>query len=247
MKVSIKIIIMKSGFLLVDKPKDWTSHDVVAYIRGVIRRYYKKMGLPAEARRAKAGHAGTLDPFATGLLIVGIGRDATKRLDEFKSMPKEYIATIKLGATSDTYDNTGQITMHDTRNTTKSEIQSTLSGFKGKQEQLPPMFSAKKIRGKKLYELARKGIEIDRKPHEIEVYQLDILEYDKTCSMLRASCLVSAGTYIRTLAHDIGEKLGTGAYCDELRRTKIGDYSVEDAVQPKNITVDNVAELIFSC
>lgn len=215
-------------FLLINKPKGWTSHDVVGYLR-------KVTGVK------KIGHAGTLDPFATGLLIVGIGREATKRLDEFKSLPKTYIAMLKLGAVSDTYDSTGIIAAPRRKVGTKldscnvnpatDKVKQTLKKFIGKQKQLPPMYSAKKIKGKKLYELARKGVEVERKPHDIEIYDIKLLEYKD--QMLKIKCKVSVGTYIRALAHDIGKALGTGAYCDELERTAIGDYSVDNALTPK--------------
>lgn len=219
---------MENNFLLINKPKDWTSHDVVGYLR---KEYPKK---------TKVGHAGTLDPFATGLLIVGVGREATKRLDEFKNMPKIYIATLRLGATSTTFDPEGEITItnHNTHNTTqdddtnfdeptKKEIENILNSFIGKQQQIPPMFSAKKVGGQKLYDLARKGIEIERQPCEIEIYDIKLLDYNYPSLKIEVSC--STGTYIRTLAHDIGQKLGCGAYCEELERTRIGEYKLEDA------------------
>jgi len=210
-------------FLLVNKPKDWTSHDVVGYLR---KQYPKK---------TKVGHAGTLDPFATGLLIVGVGRDATKKLDEFKNMPKTYIATLKLGATSTTFDPEGEVTIttHDSYNMTQKNIEKVLQSFIGKQQQTPPMFSAKKVGGKKLYDLARKGIEIERQPCEIEIYDIKLLDYNYPSLKIEVSC--STGTYIRTLAHDIGQKLGCGAYCEELERTRIGEYKVEDAQNIKTI------------
>lgn len=227
---------MEPNFLLVNKPKDWTSHDVVNYVRNRI----KKIGLPAEARRAKVGHAGTLDPFATGLLIVGVGREATKRLDEFKNMEKEYVAEIKLGATSDTGDSTGVITIHDSHSMTQlseTKIKDCLQNFIGKQLQTPPMFSAKKVNGQKLYDLARKGIEIERKPSEIEIYEIELLEYKYPTLKIKVRC--SAGTYIRTLAQDIGEKLGCGAYCDELTRTRIGEYKLEQAKTPEELSTEH--------
>lgn len=155
-----------TGFLLIDKPETWTSHDVVGYLRKI-------------TKIKKIGHAGTLDPFATGLLIVGIGRDATKRLDEFKCMPKTYEAEIILGATSDTFDKDGTITKNfsNLSNFSTREIDDVLQKFKGKQKQLPPMFSAKKVKGKKLYELARKGIEIERKPNDIEIYNIERIRH----------------------------------------------------------------------
>ena len=234
----------RSGFMykLIDKPKDWTSHDVVAKIRGIAR---KVTGI----KKIKVGHAGTLDPFATGLLIVGIGREATKRLDEFKGMPKTYIATLKLGATSDTQDSTGNIKIlkHENIKTpNKNEIKSVLQNFIGKQLQIPPMYSAKKVGGKKLYDLARQGIEIERQPNEIEIYNIKLLEYIPPSPLqgegrgevkIEVDC--STGTYIRTLAYDIGEKLGCGAYCDELRRIKIGQYEVKDAVDPEDVDFDD--------
>jgi len=230
------------GFILIDKPMDWTSHDVVARIRGIVRK--AKL---IEAKKPKVGHAGTLDPFATGLLIVGVGREATKRIDEFKGMKKEYVATITLGATSDTYDRTGEISNQasSTRNQmTENEVKTVLDSFIGKQEQLPPMYSAKKIGGKKLYELARKGIEIERQPSEIEIYEIELLDYAWPTIEINVTC--STGTYIRTLAHDIGQKLGTGAYCEELRRTRIGEYRVEDAVGVEELTVDNIGDFVMN-
>lgn len=220
-----------SGFLLIDKPIDWTSHDVVAYLRGV-------------TKTKKVGHAGTLDPFATGLLIVGIGREATKRLDEFKGMEKEYIATITLGAISDTYDKTGVII--ETGKATeppKETVQETLKSFLGKQEQIPPMYSAKKVQGKKLYELARKGIEVERKPSQIEIYIIELMTYDFPTLRIKISC--STGTYIRTLAHDIGQKLGTGAYCSELERTRIGIYLVNEAHEPKSLSRETYTQYLI--
>ncbi len=216
-----------SGFLLIDKPMDWTSHDVVSYLR-------KVTGIK------KIGHAGTLDPFATGLLIVGIGRSATKRLDEFKEMDKVYEATIQLGATSDTHDVTGKIVPQGNISyPDKKKMHDVLASFVGTREQIPPMFSAKKIKGKKLYELARKGIEIERKPVSITIQNISLLKGNQENHEVDIVCTVSTGTYIRTLCHDIGQKLHTGAYCKKLRRTHIGKFQVIDAHPPKNVTTDN--------
>lgn len=212
-----------SGFILIDKPENWTSHDVVAYLR-------KVTGVK------KIGHSGTLDPFATGLLIVGVGREATKRLDEFKAMDKTYEATLRLGAVSDTYDRTGTIVLspHPAAPSSliigEEKIRQTLKKFIGAQTQTPPMYSAKKVGGKKLYELARKGIEIERRPEEITIYDIRLNGWEPEKNFLHITCHVSSGTYIRTLAHDIGQALGTGAYCEELRRTAIGEYKVVDAI-----------------
>ncbi|MFA6427504.1 MAG: tRNA pseudouridine(55) synthase TruB [Candidatus Magasanikbacteria bacterium] len=242
---------MQPDFLLINKPKDWTSHDVVGYLRKV-------------TRIKKIGHAGTLDPFATGLLIVGIGREATKRLDEFKSLQKTYVATLKLGYISDTFDSTGNIKKYkknikqiltkifsisfqylfpSLKITTKKKIDSTLKKFIGKQNQIPPMYSAKKVNGKKLYELARKGIEIERKPCDIEISDIKILEYSWPLLNIEVAC--SSGTYIRTLAHDIGQKLGCGAYCEELERTRIGDYTLDNAYKLSEINFENFQNKLF--
>lgn len=224
-----------SGFLLIDKPAEWTSHDVVAFLRGV-------------TKVKKIGHAGTLDPFATGLLIVAVGRDATKRLDEFKALQKEYVATVQLGATSDTQDRTGTIVPNISADISKlsdRQIQDVLFSFVGDIFQTPPMYSAKKVGGKKLYELARKGIETERKPVQVHIFELELLAFDAAAGTLNIRVVCSAGTYIRTLAADIGEKLGVGAYCAELRRTKIGAYSVEDALVPKALSRESSQERLL--
>lgn len=226
-------------FLLINKPAGWTSFDVVACVR-------KKKRIEKGLKKLKVGHAGTLDPFATGLLIVGVGREATKRLDEFKKLPKTYVATLHLGAVSDTYDVTGTITRNpypvpdngssiryglwDTgygKLVSEQQILNLLQTFKGKQMQIPPMFSAKKIGGQRLYKLARQGIEVERQPNEIEIYAIRIIGYSYPLLKIEVQC--SAGTYIRSLAHDIGQKLGVGAYCEELTRMSIGEYKLQDA------------------
>ncbi|MBI2444263.1 MAG: tRNA pseudouridine(55) synthase TruB [Candidatus Magasanikbacteria bacterium] len=218
-------------FLLINKPAGWTSHDIVAYLR-------KKLG---RGKKLKVGHAGTLDPFATGLLIVGVGRAATKRLDEFKKLPKTYVAALRLGAVSDTHDPTGTIKITDQKTIEQfnkptsalTRITDTLNCFVGKQKQTPPMYSAKKINGRKLYELARQGKEIERPPAPIEIYALKLLDYQ--WPELKIEVLCSAGTYIRSLAHDLGQRLGVGAYCAELTRTRIGQYSLAKAKPPEAI------------
>lgn len=252
---------MKPNFLLINKPKDWTSHDVVSRVRTFVRTNVrtclnkKNNSQPLVLNsKIKVGHAGTLDPFATGLLIVGIGREATKRLDEFKNMPKIYETEIMLGATSNTQDSTGIITpfISPLKNTlcnknklknlspttkiitpSKKQIKKFLQEFLGKQKQIPPMFSAKKINGKKLYELAREGKEIERKASLIEIYKIKLLKYKYPHLKIRVKC--SAGTYIRTLANDIGEKLQTGAYCNELTRTQIGKYKLKKAIKIEDL------------
>ena len=221
-----------NNFLLINKPAGWTSFDAVNYIRNKARS-------ESGNKSIKVGHAGTLDPFATGLLIVGVGREATKRLDEFKNLPKTYVATLKLGEVSDTGDPTGKIKNYELRiknyELDNSQIENVLKQFIGKQLQTPPMFSAKKINGQRLYKLARQGKTVERQPDEIEILNIKILKYSWPLLKIEVTC--SAGTYIRTLASDIGEKLGVGAYCKELTRTKIGDYKLEDAEELKDVTV----------
>lgn len=212
---------MDPGFLLINKPKGWTSFDVVNYIR----KRLPVQGGPASGW--KVGHAGTLDPFATGLLIVGIGREATRRLDEFKSLPKTYRAIVHLGANSNTDDPTGTVTEHPARIPTSEKVEQILNNFIGKREQIPPMFSAKKVGGKRLYKLARAGKTIERLPELIEIYDIKLLSYSYPRLEIEVEC--STGTYIRTLARDIGEHLETGAYCEELTRTAIGPYLLKDA------------------
>lgn len=219
---------LNKDFILVDKPVGWTSFDAVNFVRHQLR-------LATGNKKIKVGHAGTLDPFATGLLIIAAGRENTKRIDEFKAMPKTYVATIRLGATSDTFDSTGEIVItpleKDAKPPTLEKIQTILTAFIGPQLQLPPMFSAKKINGERLYTLARQGIVVERQPNEITLFNIKLLDYNYPNLSIEVTC--STGTYIRTLAYDIGEKLGVGAYCQELRRTSIGIYNVANATELK--------------
>jgi len=220
--------------IFIDKPAGMTSHDVVDRVR-------------KELRIRQVGHAGTLDPFATGLLIIGIG-DATKRLGELSGLPKTYEATATLGATSTTFDLEGEITemvgasLAGAQNRagtrpapTRNDIEEVFNRFRGGYAQKAPIYSAKKIGGKKLYELARKGEarEEDRPTKNVTITELEIISYEWPTLAFRVSC--GSGTYIRSLADDIGRELGCGAYLTALRRTSIGDISVQDAV-----TLDNL-------
>lgn len=214
-----------SGFLIIDKPKDFTSHDVINKLRKI-------------TNIKKIGHAGTLDPFATGVLIVAISRQATKRIDEFTNMDKSYIAKAKLGAISDTYDVKGVITENEkTEKISRKELQNIIKKLQGEIKQVPPMFSAKKIKGKKLYELARQGKTIKRKPNRVKIYKLKIKKFKWPYLEFEVKC--SKGTYIRSLAHDIGQKAGTGAYLEELQRTAIGKYKIKKAVKLDKLSKDN--------
>ncbi len=207
-----------------------TSHDVVDRLRRIT-------GIK------KIGHAGTLDPFATGLLICGITRKATKRLDIFLKQDKEYVAQLKLGFVSDTYDRDGKIEEQQGDKPSLASVKKVIGDFKGEIEQKPPMFSAKKIKGKKLYQLARKGIEIELKPHKVSINEIEILNYDYPVLEIRTSC--SSGTYIRSLANDMGKKLECGAYLQELCRTKIGNFTLTKAVKLSVLTPKNWQNFLF--
>lgn len=203
-----------NGIFLVDKEKNMTSHDVVWYIR---KRFEIK----------KVGHAGTLDPNATGLLVMLIGK-ATKMSNQFLEDDKEYIGILKLGERTDTGDSEG--TVIDSRNITvqNDEISEVIKKFVGEIEQVPPMYSAKKVNGKKLYNLARRGLDVKREPVIVNIKEIEIKEISLPTVEIRVIC--SKGTYIRQLAEDIGEKLGCGAYLKELRRISSGKFNVENAV-----------------
>ena len=222
---------ISDNYFLIDKPAGWTSFDAVNVVRKKARQAHSHI------KNLRVGHAGTLDPFATGLLIIGVGREATKKLDEFKKLPKTYLATIRLGAVSDTDDKDGKISNIESQMPIppKPKIIKTLKNFLGEQEQIPPMYSAKKINGKKMYELARAGKTIEREPNKINIYDIKLIDYKWPDLTIEVNC--SKGTYIRALARDMGEALGTGAYCDKLRRTKIGDYSVENAIFPSDFHI----------
>ncbi len=221
----------ESGFILIDKPAGITSFGVIARLR-------KITGIK------KIGHAGTLDPFATGLLIVAIGRGATREIDKYVKLDKEYEALIDLSRTTDTYDKEGKTTFeYKGKKIEKKELKEILKGFIGKQEQIPPMFSAKKVNGKKLYELARKGKKIKREPSDVEIYDIKLLEY--TWPEVKIRTKVSSGTYIRALARDVGNKLKTGACLKELRRLEINGFTVKEAKSIEEIKEDKWKYLLF--
>lgn len=204
--------------ILVDKPSGMSSFGVVARVRRKLRDEF--------GHKVKVGHTGTLDPFATGLLILLSGK-FTKKSGEFLKLDKVYEAVIKLGYVSDTGDTEGKIEKKNDREVDLKEIQEVLKRFTGEIEQVPPRFSAIKINGQRAYKMARAGKDFEMPKRKVTIYNIDILEYNYPILKIRSH--VSSGTYIRTLAEDIGEALGTGAYCLELRRLKIGEYDVKDA------------------
>lgn len=227
--------VTNDGILLIDKPAGWTSFDVVAKIRGQRKAALKATGITPTKRQLRVGHAGTLDPFATGLLIILLG-DATKRSDEFLKQDKTYEATITLGATSTTGDPEGEIRPVATTQPTHNEIEAVLAQFTGVITQTPPAYSAIKIGGQRAYKLARKGTAVDMPTRQVTIHSLELLSY--AYPQLKIRTHVSSGTYIRSLAEDIGAALGTGAYCSQLRRTTIGDMNIVNASPLDRATLD---------
>jgi tRNA pseudouridine55 synthase len=216
------------GILVVDKEKGITSHDVVQRLR-------RRLGV------RRVGHAGTLDPNATGVLVLLIGK-ATKRSNEFLGQDKEYVATVRLGETRDTDDSDGEVTSRSEVNVSPEELQKVLGMFIGVTEQVPPMYSAVKIKGKKLYELARKGRTVDREPRRVEIKEIELMDLRSPVIVLRVLC--GKGTYIRQLARDIGEKLGCGAYLEELRRTRSGGLDLSMAIASTGIMTVSEKEIL---
>lgn len=204
-----------NGILLVDK----SAGDTSFYIVSLLRRL---------THIEKIGHAGTLDPFATGVMVMLIGKEYTRRSEEFLSSEKEYRATLQLGITTETYDLEGAIIERKDKVPTLDEIELALSTFQGEILQTPPMYSAKKVGGKKLYDLARRGIVIERQPVQVRV-AMQLIRYNYP--MLEVNVVCSKGTYVRSLAHDIGQFLGCGAHLFELIRTRSGTFKLENCVQ----------------
>lgn len=217
---------MKDGIILIDKPAGMTSFGVVARVRRVLSAQASK--------KIKVGHTGTLDPFATGLLILVIGKEC-KKASSYSKLDKVYEATIKLGQTSSTGDVEGEIIKFSDKRPTIKEIETTLTKFVGRITQTPPIFSAIKINGQRAYDMARKGQQVDMPKRQVEIYSLELLEYKYPELRIRTN--VSSGTYIRSLAEDIGLALTVGAYCIGLRRISISDYKIEDAKELKDLGV----------
>ncbi len=218
----------KEGILLVDKPKDKTSFYLVHVLR-------KITGVK------KIGHAGTLDPLATGVMVMLIGSTFTRKTPDLIRHGKSYETTVLLGKVSDTYDIQGEVSEFSSVVPTREEIEIALQSFQGKISQIPPMFSAKKQNGKKLYELARKGIEVVRPPVEVQV-SVKVLSYNYPYLELSITC--SSGTYVRSIAHDLGQMLKTGALVYELKRTSSGPYNLNECTPLSAITPENFSTLL---
>lgn len=206
---------MPNGIIVIDKPQDWTSMDVCAKLRGL---FHEK----------RIGHAGTLDPMATGVLPVFVGR-ATRAVEFASEGDKEYLAGLRLGTVTDTQDTSGRVLEEHPVSVTRDGLEAALAPFRGEIQQLPPMYSAIKVNGKKLYELARKGREVERKPRAITIHSL-VVEGQESATdfLIRVRC--SKGTYVRTLCHDIGQALGCGGTMYSLRRTMAAGFTLEDAL-----------------
>lgn len=210
---------MANGILIVDKPAGWTSQDVAAKLRGVFHE-------------RRIGHSGTLDPMATGVLVLFVGR-ATRAVEFAERDSKEYLAGLRLGLVTNTQDTSGETLETHPVAVTREELDAALDAFRGDISQIPPMYSAIKIGGKKLYELARKGQEVERKPRNITIFELAVEDGHDSDWNLRVRC--SKGTYVRTLCHDIGQRLGCGGCMSSLRRTRAGRFTLEQAVTMEQI------------
>ena len=221
-----------NGLLLIDKDRDWTSSDAVTKMRGVLHE-------------RRIGHGGTLDPLATGLLVLMVGR-ATRASDDIMGHDKTYHAVLRLGRTTDTQDITGKTLQESPVSVSNARLEEACARFIGEIDQIPPMYSAIKIGGKKLYEIARKGGEVERKSRRIRIESLTVTGRDGDDIALAVRC--SSGTYIRTLCHDLGQALGCGGCMAALRRTEIGDFHIEDACRIGELTEmgrDRIAERLL--
>ena len=219
------------GILLVDKPADWTSFDVVNYVR---RRVAEAQGI--KPRQIKVGHTGTLDPFATGLLVLLVGKEYTRRAAELSKVDKTYEVTMKLGFTSSTGDPEGEIKAVPHTAPSRQAILEALERFKGPIWQTPPAYSAVKVDGQRAYKLARAGQAVELKPRQVTINRLELVDY--AYPEVRLVADVSSGTYIRTLVEDVGSVLGVGAYTSELKRTKVGQYALSESYAITELTTD---------
>lgn len=225
------------GVLLVDKPAGWTSFDVVNYTRKIVAQTEGK-----KPKQIKVGHTGTLDPFATGLLVLLIGKEYTKRAGELSKLDKTYEVTMRLGATSSTGDPEGEIAPAADTIPDEKALQAALQRFTGPIQQVPPVYSAVKIDGQRAYKLARAGKEVKIEPRQVTINRLELVDYRYPEVKLIAD--VSSGTYIRSLVEDIGNTLGTGGYTSALRRVRIGEQTVKHAAEVKELSASVLTKLL---
>lgn len=221
----------RDGVAVIDKPAGWTSHDVVAKTRGILHN-------------RKIGHSGTLDPDATGVLLLGVGR-VTRLLRYLTALPKTYVGEMALGSETSTLDAAGEVVAtHDMSAVTAGQVEAAAAGFVGRIEQIPPMVSAVRVGGKRLHELARKGEVVEREPRPVTVHRLEVTPVDEGAGIYRLDVDCSSGTFIRSLAADVGAALGGGAHLRSLCRTAIGSFRVDEATTIDGVTVLPPAEAL---
>lgn len=226
------------GILLIDKPLKWSSFDVVNKVRFTVAQ-----DLGVKPKRVKVGHTGTLDPYATGLMVIVIGK-YTKKAAEFSGLDKTYDCEMTLGQTSTTGDVEGELTDVSQERPSEGDIKGAMAKFVGEIEQTPPIYSAIKIDGKPAYARARSGEVVEMKKRKVTIYDIAYAKYDyPKCNFVTT---VSSGTYIRSLVQDIGEVLSTGAYMSALRRTSVGEFGIKDAISPDSITIDDIRKKIIT-
>lgn len=225
------------GLLLVDKPAGWTSFDVVNYVRKIVAQ-----AEGVRPKQVKVGHTGTLDPFATGLLVLLIGKEYTRRAGELSKLDKTYEVTMRLGQISSTGDPEGEIEAVSDTAPGVEALKTALKRFTAVIEQTPPAFSAIKVNGRRAYKLAREGKEVKIEPRKVTINRLELLDY--AYPQVKFVADVSSGTYIRSLVEDIGRELGTGAYTSALRRAKVDRYDIRNAQQVKELSVSNITNLL---
>ena len=226
------------GVLLIDKPADWTSFDVVNYVRRIVATAESK-----KPKHCKVGHTGTLDPFATGLLVVLIGKEYTRKAQGLSKVDKTYEVAMKLGATSTTGDPEGEITAVAGQTPTNADVLGVLEQFRGQIEQVPPAYSAIKINGERAYKLARAGQAVVMEARPATINRLEVTNYNYP--LITYSADVGSGTYLRTLSEDIAKALGTGAYTTALRRTRVGQYNIEEACRVEGLDPEKILERLL--
>lgn len=227
------------GILLVDKPKTWTSFDVVNFVRRIVAN-----ANGTKPRNTKVGHCGTLDPLATGLLVLVVGKEYTRRAGEFTKKDKIYEVELKLGETSTTGDAEGELTSVSDAIPAENAVLEALDTFQGEIMQTPPIYSAMKVNGQRAYKLARAGKEVELEARPVTIHQNQLTSYEYP--IIKFTSHVSSGTYIRSLVEDIGKQLETGAYMTELRRTSIGNFSIADAISVENLDAEIIQKNLIS-
>ena len=227
------------GILLVDKPREWTSFDVVNYVRKIVANTEGK-----KPKNAKVGHTGTLDPLATGLLVLLIGKEYTRKAEQLAKVDKTYDVIMRLGQTSATGDDEGEKSDVSDMQPDEAAIHEALAAFQGDIMQVPPVFSAMKVDGQRAYKLARQGRQVALEPRPVRIDSIVFEKYEYPYVKFTAE--VSSGTYIRSLVVDIGERLGTGAYMSGLRRTCAGEYGLGDAVAVSDLSSETIADRLLS-